>query len=70
VAKAGLVDDIKWLRAHSQELQDRYPNMYVAVYKGRIIAADKNFGKVYEKAKPYGDKALIEFVFSGDLIVL
>lgn len=67
---AEVAEGIKWLREHTQELQEKYPDMYVAVYQGKVIAADKEFGKVYEKAKPYGEKAVIEYVFSGDLVVL
>jgi hypothetical protein len=65
-----LVEDIKWLREHSKELQDEYPNMYIAVYQRQVIAADKEFGKVCEKVKPYGERAIIKYVFSGDLVVL
>lgn len=65
-----VVQDIRWLRERSQELQERYPNMYVAVYKGKVVAADREFGKVYEKVKQLGEKAIIEYIFSGDLVVL
>lgn len=67
---AEIAQEIKWLREHSQELQEKYPDMYVAIYDGKVIAADKDFGKVYEKARPYGGKVVIEYIFSGDLVVL
>ena len=44
--------------------------MYVAVYNGKVVAADREFGKVYEKVKQLGEKAIIEYIFSGDLVVL
>lgn len=68
--KTDLAQDIRWLRKHSQELQDKYPDMYVAVYSGKVIAADKDLRKVYEKARPYGERAIIKYVFPGDLFVL
>lgn len=68
--KAELAKDVKWMREHSFELQERYPDMYIAVYKGRVVAADKDLKKVYDKARPYGERAIIKYVFSGDLFVL
>ena len=68
--KAELAEDVKWLRDHSLELQERYPGMYIAVFKGKVIAADKDLKKVYDKARPYGERAIIKYIFSGDLFVL
>lgn len=65
-----VAEDIRWIRQHTNELQQKYPDMYVAVYKGKVIAADKDMRKVYEAARPYGEKAIVKFVFSGDLFVL
>ena len=65
-----LAQDIKWLRRHSQELQEKYPDMYVAVCDGKVIVSDKDLKKVYDKARPYGEKAIIKYVPSGDLFVL
>lgn len=70
MAQAELVNDIKWIREHSQKLQEKYPNMYVAVYNGNVVAADKEFRKVCEKVRSLGEKAIIKYVFSGDLVVL
>jgi len=68
--EAEIAQDIRWLREHSQELQEKYPDMYVAVYKGKVIAVDKEFGRVYKKVKELGEKAVVEYIFSGDLVVL
>jgi len=68
--KAELAEDVKWLREHSLELQERYPGMYIAVFEGRVIAADKDLKNVYDKARPYGERAIIKYIFSGDLFVL
>lgn len=68
--EVGLAQDVKWIREHAQELQVKYPNMYIAVYKGKVIASDREFGKVCEEAKRYGEGAIMKYVFSGDLVVL
>jgi len=68
--EASLAEDFRWLREHAQELQGKYPNMYIAVYKGKVVAADREFGNVCEEAKRYGENAIIKYVFSGDLVVL
>jgi len=68
--KAELAEDVKWLREHSLELQEKYPDMYIAVFNGKVIAADKDLKKVYDKARPYGERAIIKYIFSGDLFVL
>jgi len=47
--EAEIAQDSRWLRERSQELQERYPDMYVAVYKGKVIAVDKEFGRVYKR---------------------
>lgn len=68
--KAELAEDVKWLREHSLELQERYPGMYITVFKGEVVAADKDLKNVYDKARPYGERAIIKYVFSRDLFVL
>lgn len=62
--------DMRWMREHAGELQSSYPDMYVAVHDGKVVAADKDLKKVYDKARPYGERAIIKYVFSGDLFVL
>jgi hypothetical protein len=39
---------MKWMRKHARELRSKYPDMYVAVYEGRVI--DKDLKKAYGKA--------------------
>jgi hypothetical protein len=65
-----LVQDMKWIREHAKELQTKYPDTYIAVHKGKVIAADKDLKKVYEKARIYGENVIVKYVFSGDLFVL
>lgn len=65
-----LTESMRWIREHARELQNRYSDMYIAVHKGRVIAADRDLRNVYEKARPYGENVVIKYVFSGDLFVL
>jgi len=66
----GLAEDMKWIRGHASDLQNKYPDMYVAIYKGKVIAANKDLNKVYEKVRKYGEQVIIKYVFSGDFFVL
>lgn len=65
-----IAEDVRWIRAHSRELQEKYAGMYVAVHEKKVIAADKDPKKVYDVARHYGEKAIIKYVLSGDLFVL
>jgi len=68
--KSGLTSDVMWIKDHHLELRQKYPDMYVAVYKSKVVVAHREFGKVYEKVEKIGVDAVIKYVFSGDLIVL
>jgi hypothetical protein len=59
----GFAEDMKWMREHARELRSKYPDMYVAVYEDGVVAADKDLKKVYEKAQPFGDRAIIKYFF-------
>ncbi|MEM2212481.1 MAG: DUF5678 domain-containing protein [Candidatus Bathyarchaeia archaeon] len=67
---ARIADDMRWIRENARELQSNYPDMYIAVYNGKVVAADKDLKRVYEIARPYSEKAIIKYVFSEDLFVL
>jgi len=65
------VKDFEWIDQHYSELMTKYPNMYIAVREGRILAAHKEFGKVYDEAtKKAGKDFVTEYIFSGEPIVL
>lgn len=68
--KVEIAQGLKWINEHIRELQEKYPDMYIAVYRGKIIAADKDLKKVCERARPYGENVIIKYVFSGDPFVL
>jgi len=69
----GYREDVEWIRRHYEELQEKYPGMYVAVHRGRVIAASKDYSEVVKLAsrKIASIKDLaIDYVDSGDLFVL
>jgi len=69
----GYGEDAEWIRRHHEELQEKYPGMYVAVYQGKVIAASKDYSKVVKLASrevPSTRDLAIDYVDSGDLFVL
>ena len=65
------IKDFEWLNAHYSELQKAYPNMYVAVKNGKVVAYGKDFGKVYDEAKEkVGEGFIVGYILSGEPFVL
>jgi hypothetical protein len=48
------VRDRDWVSEHIQELIEKYPNQWIAVYKGEVHAHHENLGPVYDRAKELG----------------
>jgi len=44
-------EDFRWIRENYARLQEKYPDMYIAVKDKQVIAHDRAFGRVYDKAK-------------------
>jgi hypothetical protein len=71
VDMSGIIKDFEWLNSHYSELQKIYPNMYVAVKDGKVVAYGKEFGKVHDEArKKVGENFIMDYILSGDLFVL
>jgi len=65
------VKDFEWLNSRYPELQKAYPNMYVAVKDGKVVAYGKEFGRVYEEARDIiGEDFMIDYILSGEPFVL
>jgi hypothetical protein len=65
------VKDFEWLNLHYSELQKTYPNMYIAVKDGKVVAYGKDFGKVYDEAREkVGEGFMIDYILSGEPFVL
>jgi hypothetical protein len=59
------IKDFEWLNSHYSELQRNYPNMYVAVKDGKVVAYGKEFWKVYDEArKRVGEGFMIDYILS------
>jgi len=68
---SGVVKDLEWLNAHYSELQKAYPNMYVAVKDGKVVAYGKDFGKVYDEAREkVGEGFIVGYILSGEPFIL
>lgn len=60
----------KWISEHLVDLVSKYPNHWVAVYRGRVVGADPGLGNAQdaaEKSCPPSDIAY-RFVDNGTLI--
>lgn len=64
------VKDFEWINKHYPELQKKYPNMYIAVKDGRVLAADKEYGKMYDEAVKKAEDFITDYIFSGEPFVL
>lgn len=63
--------DFNWITKRYPELQSKYPNQYVSVKNGKIIAHGRDFSRVYYKAKREAGKNFVtEYILSGEPFVL
>jgi len=67
---AAQIEDLKWIGEHYSDLQSRYPDMYIAVKDGKVLAAGRKFGEVYDKAKKVmGEKNfVIDYMLTGGVL--
>lgn len=63
-------NDFQWINRNYASLQAKYPNMYVAVKDGKVISANREFGKTYNEAKKKTDSFATDFIMSGEPFVL
>jgi len=71
VDMSGIIKDFEWLNSHYSELQKIYPNMYVAVKDGKVVAYGKEFGKVYDEAREkVVENFIMDYILFDDLFVL
>ncbi len=64
------MQDLKWIGEHYAELQKKYPDMYIAVKGGKVLAAGKKFGDVYDKAKKLvgENNFAIDYMLTGGVL--
>jgi len=62
--------DYEWINKNYAMLQAKYPNMYVAVKDGKVVSANKEFGKAYEEASKKVKDFVTDYILSGEPVVL
>ncbi|MBI4257718.1 MAG: hypothetical protein HY619_02070 [Thaumarchaeota archaeon] len=62
--------DFEWISKHYSELQEKYPNMYVAVKDGEVLAADREYGKARDLASKSSSNFVTAYILSGEPFVL
>ena len=62
--------DLEWVRKNYPTLQKKYPDMFIAISNKKIIASGKSYGGVRKAARVKTDDFAIDFIESGDLLVL
>jgi hypothetical protein len=63
--------DFEWINKNYPMLQEKFPNMYMAVKDGKVITSNKEFGKVYEEArKKVGEDFVTDYILSGEPFLL
>ena len=63
--------DFNWITKRYSELQGKYPNQFVAVKNGKVVAHGRDLKRVYYKAKREARKDFVtEYILSGEPFVL
>lgn len=62
--------DYEWISRHYCELQEKYPNMYVAVRDGKVLSADRECGKARDLASKPSSDFVVAYILSGEPFVL
>ena len=59
-------DDSDWTNANAQTLSKHYPNQWVAIYDKKVIAHDKELGRVVTQAQESGiEDPVLTFIERG-----
>ena len=51
------VDDSNWIHENTNELAEKYPDMWIAVLDKEVVIASKNLGEVYRVGQQKEDEA-------------
>jgi len=54
--------DYEWINKNYSMLQAKYPNMYVAVKDGKVVSANKEFGKTYDEARKKSEEFVTDYI--------
>lgn len=60
----------KWLKEHYKELQNKYPDKYIAIQNEKILAAGDTIEEVYIRARSLSSRLFIlEFIKKSDIFL-
>jgi hypothetical protein len=64
------VANCRWICDHIDDLVEQYPDQWIAVHEGRVLAAGRDLGEVAAaaRAKSHADDIVFDFVNSGSMI--
>lgn len=64
------LDDCQWIEDHWTELVSTYPDQWVAVHKGRLLAGGPDLGEVSSRARSQcrATDVAYQFIDTGSLI--
>lgn len=48
------LSDRQWVSDHMQELKEKYPNQWIMVYNGEVIAQGEEVGETWKRADELG----------------
>ncbi len=65
------LSDFEWIQSHLDELAAAHPDEWIAVHKGRVLAADRHLGKVETAAQAQVSATDIAYYYAdtGTLIL-
>jgi len=64
------IQDFQWMNQNYAMLQKKYPNMYVAIKDENVIAANREFGRMYDEAMKKCKDFVTGYILSGEPFVL
>ena len=66
----GQLSTSKWLNEHYKELQDRYPDKYIAIQDDNILATGDTIEEAYMHAKSVSSKKFVlEYIQKQDIFL-
>lgn len=54
------IEDFRWAEKHYNELARQYPDQWIAVLKGEVVAAGKDLGEVERVAEQKAEEAGVD----------
>ncbi len=65
--------DVEYYQAHQEQLLERYPEQWVAIFNEQVVGADPDVDRLLATLDEHGipkEKALVEYVTAKDEILI